>query len=171
MIRLKARIVRLIPALLALTAFGASLAAASPFPQARNRERLRENLLTLRLLRMTQALDLTEEQSAKIFPVINRIEKEKLELLKRLGPEIDGLRVALQASTLDEADIAARAGRVRELRDAVKAGDDDLEAYLESSLTPVQKAKYLVFSVDFYRGLGQVLDRARRPGAAERRDF
>jgi Spy/CpxP family protein refolding chaperone len=171
MIGNKARSAGLVPAVLALIAFGASQAAASPSPQARNRERLRENLLTLRLLRMTRALDLTEEQSARIFPVVNRIEKEKLDLLKRLGPEIDGLRSALEASPLDEADVAARAGRVRELRDAVKAKDDELEGFLEAGLTPLQKAKYLVFAVDFYRGLGQVLDRARRAGAAERRGF
>lgn len=158
---------RLVPALIALAALGASLGAA-PAPQARNRERIRENLLTLRLLRMTQALDLTEEQSAKIFPAINRVEKEKLDILKRLGPEVDGLRAAVQAPAPDEGDVLARAARVRDLRDAVKAKDDELEAFLEASLTPVQRAKYLVFSVDFYRGLGQVLDRARRPGAADR---
>ena len=162
---------RLVPAILALAAFCASFAAAAPFPQARNRERIRENLLTLRLLRMTQALDLTEEQSAKIFPVINRIEKEKLDVLKRLGPEIEELRAAVQASAPDEADIIARAGRIRELRDMVRGKDDELEAFLEANLTPIQRAKYLVFSVDFYRGLGQVLKRARRQGQAEGRGF
>ncbi|MBN2206916.1 MAG: hypothetical protein JW742_05885 [Candidatus Aminicenantes bacterium] len=168
MIKRKAVRVRLIPALLALAALGASFAAAAPAPQARSRERIRENLLTLRLLRMTQALDLTEEQSAMIFPAVNRIEKEKLGLLRRLSPEIEGLREAVRSPEPDEADILARADRVRELRDAVKAKDDELEAFLEAGLTPVQRAKYLLFSVDFYRGIGQILERTRRPGGAGR---
>jgi Spy/CpxP family protein refolding chaperone len=156
---------------LALCAFGATLAAASPFPQARNRERLRENLLTLRLLRMTQALDLTEEQSAKIYPVINRIEKEKLDIQRRLGPEIEGLRAAADKAAPDEAEILAGIGRVRTLRDQIKGKDEELEAFLAANLTLVQKAKYLIFSVDFYRQLGQVLEKTRRPGLTDRRGF
>ncbi len=39
--------------------------------------RVRENLATLRLIRMTQALDLTEEQTSRIYPFINKIEKGK----------------------------------------------------------------------------------------------
>jgi len=167
----KGTIVRPVGTVLALLVFSAALTAMGPFPQVRNKERIRENILTLRLLRMTQALDLTEEQSAKIYPTINRIEKEKMDIQRQLGPEIEGLRAAVLASKPDEADIAARTGRVREFRDRIKAKDDELEAFLDANLTLVQKAKYLIFSVDFYRGLGQVLDRARRPALADRREY
>ena len=47
-----------------------------------NNRRIRDNIRTLLLLRMTQALDLTEEQTAKIFPKISRIEKEKKESIQ-----------------------------------------------------------------------------------------
>jgi len=167
----KGAIMRPVGMVLALLVFSAALMAGGPFPQVRNKERIRENLLTLRLLRMTQALDLDEGQSAKIYPTINRIEKEKMDIQRQLGPEIEGLRAAVLASKPDEADIAARTGRVRAFRDRIKAKDEEIEAFLDANLTLVQKAKYLIFSVDFYRGLGQVLDRARRPALADRREY
>jgi hypothetical protein len=165
---LRANVMMPVGAVFALLALGATLPAAAYVPQVRNRERIRENLMTLRLVRMTQALDLTEDQTAKIYPILNRIEKEKLDIQRRLGPEIEDLRAAAAKTPPVDADLLARIARIRDLRDQIKAKDDELEAFLNANLTLVQRAKYLVFTVDFYRGLGQVLDRARRQGQSER---
>ena len=59
-------------------------------PQARTR--LRENISDLYLLRLTRALDLTEEQTAKLYPFLTRVEKEKAELQRRMGPDLRDLR-------------------------------------------------------------------------------
>ena len=48
------------------------------------------------------------------------------------------------------------------------------EAFLGKSLTPAQKGRYVLFQVDFYRGLGDTLDqdppapRPRRPPADQK---
>jgi Spy/CpxP family protein refolding chaperone len=129
-------------------------------PQARTR--LRENINTLRLLRMTEALDLTEEQAAKLFPAMNRIEKEKADLQRQLGVEIRDLRVALDKSPVQDADVLALVRRVKEIRQLINRKDGELEALLDENLSPVQKGRYLVFLVDFARGLGEKLKRARQ---------
>jgi hypothetical protein len=126
------------------------------------RARLRDNINTLRLLRLTEALDLTEEQTAKLFPALTRIEKEKAELQRRMGVEIRGLRAVLGKEGVREADILGAVERIRDIRQSVKRKDEEFEAVLDTSLTPVQKGKYLIFLVDFARGLGETLNRARQ---------
>jgi Spy/CpxP family protein refolding chaperone len=126
-----------------------------------SRKRIRESINTLRLLRMTQALDLTEEQAAKIFPALNRTEKEKRDINRQIGQKLKELRLILAKEKAEEQEIEKVIGELKELRKALKIKDEELEKIIEENLTLVQRAKYLVFSVDFYRGLREKVDRAR----------
>jgi Spy/CpxP family protein refolding chaperone len=128
-----------------------------------NRQRVRENLATLRLLRLTQALDLNEDQAAKIFPTVNKIEKEKLQLQRSLSVDIRDLRQILLDPSPKDAEIEAKVGKIREGQKLVRAKDAELESFLENSLTTVQKAKYVIFQIEFYRLMEQTLDRLRMP--------
>jgi len=130
--------------------------------EPQSRARLRENIHTLMLLRMTEALDLSEEQTAKLFPPLTRIEKEKAELQRKAGIEVRDLREALRRDPVREPDILASVKRIRDLRQAIREKDDEFDRVVEANLTPVQKGKYLVFLVDFARGLGEKLNRARQ---------
>lgn len=153
---------RIVVFVLAGLALGARVQGqpAQADPQAR--ARLRENIHTLMLLRMTEALDLTEEQTAKLFPPLTRIEKEKADLQKRMATEVRNLRDALQREPVREPDVLASVQRIRDLRRAVREKDEEFDAVVEASLTPVQKGKYVIFLVDFARGLGDRLNRARQ---------
>jgi len=130
--------------------------------QKRDRKEIRENINTLRLLRMTQALDLTEEQAAKIFPALNRIEKEKRGIQREIGLKLKELRLILAKEKQEEQEIENAIQELKELRNALKSQDAELEKIVEENLTVVQRAKYLIFSVDFYRGLREKIDEARR---------
>ena len=138
------------------------LTSVSAQPNGRqNRQKIRENLVTLRLLRLTQALDLTEEQAARIYPVINRIEKEKLEIQKQMSADIADLRLLVNEQTSREAEIDAKNRKIRAARESVRVKDVELDEFLETSLTTVQKARYLLFQIEFYRVLNDSLDRMR----------
>jgi len=126
-----------------------------------NRQRLRENVNTLRLLRMTQALDLTEEQAARIFPLANRLEREKQEINARIGQEMKLLGALLKNEKPGDEDLLARCAAVQDLRKQIRDRDDEFERFLEGEVTPAQRARYLLFTVEFYRGMGEQLDRAR----------
>lgn len=127
-----------------------------------NKKRTRENIITMRLLRMTRVLELTEEQTAKIFPVVTRVEKEKMEIYLKVGKEMRDLRLALKSKTPDEKKISNKIKAIKEFRDQLESMDRELETRLEESMTLIQRAKYLVFSADFNRDLRNQLDRARR---------
>jgi len=135
--------------------------ARGPVGPGQNRERVRQNLSTLRLIRLTQALDLTEEQTAKIFPKYNKIEAEKLKVQRGMAGDIRDLRQLLQEPTSKDADILAKLKAIKEARLYIKAKDDELEAFLEDNLATLQKGKYVLFQIEFYRGLEQILDRGR----------
>ena len=131
--------------------------------------RARENIHRLRLLRMTEALELSEQQTAVIYPAASRIEKEKTEILRQLNTGMRDLRERLKADKPDEAAIADMVAGLKELRTGLLAKDKEFEDFLDIQLTPLQKARYLIFSADFYRGLGEQLNRARAMTREKRR--
>jgi len=147
--------------LLMSTAFGAAAPAwGSPQGEPQNRLRLRRNISDLYLLRLTRALDLTEDQTAKIYPLLIRVEKEKAEVQQRMGQDLRDLRAELAGPRPGEARVLELARKVREARRAVRQKDAEVEEALESVLTPVQQGKYLLFTVDFLRGALENLGRA-----------
>jgi hypothetical protein len=133
------------------------------------RQQMRENLGTLRILRLTQALNLTEDQAARIYPMINRIEKEKIGIQKELAKDLQNLRrllrTAIPGESTPDADRDDQCHRavlkITEYRRAIRTKEDELEAFLEKSLSPLQQARYVIFQIEFNQGLGEALNRAR----------
>ncbi|MDH7512404.1 MAG: hypothetical protein QHH14_05590 [Clostridiales bacterium] len=138
------------------------LTPQDPGQEPANRERIRENIHRLRLLRMTEALELSEEQTARIYPAATRIEREKAALSMKMGKEIRDLRAMLRGETVDEQKLADKVRSIKELRKAILERDQEFEAMLEENLNEVQKARYVIFALDFYRGLAEKLERARQ---------
>lgn len=128
-------------------------------PQARMR--IRENISNLYLLRLTRALELTEEQTAKLYPLLTRFEKEKAEIQRRMGLDLRDLREELAKAAAGEQRVLELVARINESRLAIRQNDDEVEGILDGVLTPFQKARYLIFNVDFFRSIGLSLERAR----------
>ncbi len=140
----------------------AEFAAQLPGAQAQQHN-LRRNLVTLRALRMTQVLELTEEQTAVIFPELNRAEKEKAELQRQLAEEIRNLRKMIGAGKYSDEEFESGVRKVRELRQKIQAREQAFEEFLMARLTPLQKARYIIFNLDFNR---VIMERARQLGPA-----
>jgi Spy/CpxP family protein refolding chaperone len=148
---------------LALGVSSAGAAAQAGDPQSR--ARLRERISDLYLLRLTRALELTEEQTAKLYPVLTRVEKEKAALQRDMGLDLRDLRTELAKTPPGEKEVLGLADRIRQARRAIRERDEEVEATLDRVLTPVQKGRYIVFTVDFLRNVGENLGRVRRgPG-------
>ena len=129
--------------------------------QEKARRMTRENIITLMLLRMTRFLELTEDQTAKIYPFFNRIEKEKMQINQQIRRQIREIRATLSAEDPDSEVLKAKIQALKELRDALKNKDTELEKHLEENLTVIQQAKYLVFMNAFFNELRDSLNRAR----------
>jgi Skp family chaperone for outer membrane proteins len=133
------------------------------------RQQMRDNVGTLRILRLTQSLNLTEEQTAKIYPLFIRVEKEKTGIQKNLSKNLQDLRKSLRdlPSGMEKSDqdrdkeLQEAVRKISEYRRQLRAKDEELEVFLEKYLNPVQQARYVLFQIDFNQGLGDVLNRAR----------
>lgn len=153
-------------ALAALLVMGCALGTLAAAQAGRAGEspaqaRLRERIGDLYILRLTRALDLTEEQASRIYPLLVRAEKDKAALQRSLGLDMGELRALLAKSPAGEARLLELVAGIRETRRSIRAIDDEVESALEAALTPVQKARYLIFTVEFLRGVGETLERAR----------
>jgi len=122
---------------------------------------IQENVILFRMLRMTQELDLTEAQTAKIFPKMNQIEKEKAGLQKKVGEQFRALRLLLEEESPDQKKISEKVDAILELRHQVESKDKELESFLDENLTLLQRAKYLIFTADFNREIREKLEQAR----------
>lgn len=152
----------LVAALILAISFGPALAApgrGQAGGQARNR--LRERISDLYLLRLTRALDLTEEQTARLYPLLTRSEKDKAELQRRMGEDLRDLRAELARVVPREETLLLLTDRITQDRAETRRIEAEVDAALERALTPLQKARYVVFTVDFLRGVGEDLGRAR----------
>lgn len=148
---------------------GTVFAAGGGQAEPQGRARLRERIGDLYLLRLTRALELTEDQTAKLYPLLVRAEKDKAELQRRLNLDMKDLRAELARERPKEEALFLLTKGVRETRLEIRRIDDGVEAALDRVLTPVQKARYLVFTVDFLRSVGENLERARGLGAPLKR--
>ena len=129
--------------------------------QERLGPRTRENIVTLMLLRMTRFLELTEDQTAKIYPLISRVEKEKMMINQRIARQMQELRMILQEEEPDPEALKLRIEALKELRDELRSKDAEVEAQLQEILTVVQQARYLIFINVFTKELRENLERAR----------
>jgi len=139
--------------------------AASPRQGAGLRQRISE----LYLLRLTRALDLTEEQTARVYPLLTRAEKEKAEIQRKTGLDLRNLRDELARPAPRDKEIDALVVRIREARRLIRQTDEDVEASLDRVLTPLQKARYVIFTVEFLRGLQDRLAKGRDLGPSLKR--
>lgn len=129
--------------------------------QERLRLRTRENIVTLMLLRMTRFLELTEDQTAKIYPLLTRVEKEKMMINRQIARQMQELRMILKEEEPDPEALKLRIEALKKLREDLRSKDAEVEAQLEEVLTVVQQAKYVVFMTVFFKELRENLERAR----------
>jgi len=81
---------------------------------------------------------------------------------KQMGDQIEELRALLKQEPTDQSLLAGKIKTIRDLRAGIKTKDEEIEEYLNANLTVLQKAKYVLFSIDFYRSLGEKIGRYRR---------
>lgn len=130
----------------------------------RGNKNVRENMFVLRTLRMTQALDLTEAQTAVIFPELNRAEKEKARLQADLAREIMELRQLINNKKVEDREFEDRVAKIADLREKIRSRESEFEKFLFTQLTSAQKARYIIFNIDFNRGMMERMGRARLAG-------
>ena len=139
---------------------GAVFTYAQPKQMMARRSELRERMRMLRMWRLTEFLNLDEKTAARFFPILNRYDNERENLIKQKRKTLLKLREALRAEKTDPKTLAKLVDKVNRLNDAFINLSRREQAELSKVLTLEQQAKLLLFKSEFEKRLGQMLRRS-----------
>jgi len=132
------------------------------------RQTLVEKIEQLKYNKIKKDLELDAVTSEKFFAIYKPAEKEIQALVKERNFELKALGAATEASASD-AEIAAMTEKIHELNQKVAAREQKLDADLTPLLTPLQRAKLLVFEQEFSQRVRESLAERRGATAEELR--
>ena len=127
------------------------------------RKEVKQLVDNMYIWKLTEALDLSEEQATKIFPRLNKARKEKRELAKEADELMRKLKDVLKEETAEEAETILKetVAELKELRRAVKEKEEEEIKILEENLSVEQQAKLILFQRTFRKKIGHMVERAR----------
>lgn len=128
--------------------------------EGKDRGEIEKIIESLRIVKMTEALNLSEEQSIKVFTKIGQIEKEKKILQKKKIEAIQNLRESVDSGAHEE-EIKKYVENIKNLAVSIKDQDDALIKHLEGVLSVEQQAKYIIFAEDFQKDIRKMIGHAR----------
>jgi len=140
--------------------------------QPAKRKEVKQLVENMYIWKLTEALDLSEEQATKIFPRLNKVRKEKKELTKEADVLMRKLKDALKEETAEETKTILKetVAKLKDLRNAVKEKEEEKIKILEENLSVEQQAKLILFQRTFRKKLGHMVDRAREFRQKHRRE-
>ncbi len=133
------------------------LTYSQPLPK----ERIREQIETIRMWKLTEALNLSEEQSMRFFPLFNKWEREKRQLDEERNRLLDQLENILDQERPKEREIKSLLKRLEENQTRRAKGRKDFWLQVSEILTLKQRAEYLIFQRNFERRIREIIKNIR----------
>jgi hypothetical protein len=122
-------------------------------------EKVRSRIETLRMWKLTKALDLDEKTSAKLFPLLNRYDKKRAEIENALRDNLRELRESLRGK---------REGLLRGFLDRLEQNHKSMQGIkdaeweeLKGILSVEQQAKFIIFQLEFEREIKKIIEETR----------
>ena len=141
-----------------------------PPPPPEKREEIRKRIELIRMWKLTEELDLTEETGAKLFPILHKYDEKRMELHKERRNTMNELRKALK----DEATSDEAIQEVMNKLDKNTLTASDLTRQqreeLKGILSPRQQAKFVLFQREFHREIRKIISEARERRRGTRGD-
>jgi gas vesicle protein len=149
--------------------FGTSALLAQPLRDSQDpREKSRERIQMIKMLKLTEALRLDREAAARFFVVNGQFEEAKRRLRGDLHQDIERLRQLTRNLNAPEKELRETVLRIKNRRkDLNELSNKQMEEEL-NLLRPDQQARYVLFAIDFRREIDNIVREMRedRPPAA-----
>jgi Spy/CpxP family protein refolding chaperone len=140
---------------------GPGLESNEPPPPFEKRGEVRKRIELIRMWKLTEELNLTEETGTKLFPILHKYDEKRMELHKERRNTMNELRKALKdEATTDEAIEAA----MDKWEKSAFAEFDLMRQQreeLKGVLSPRQQAKFVLFQRKFHREIRKIISEAR----------
>jgi len=133
----------------------------------RHGENPREMVQSFKLFKLTEFLDLSEEQTTKIYPLMADMNKEMDEHREAMREKMQELRKALKDDDVSDREAARLAMEIHDMRGEQHEAMHEMQGKLMDLLDDEQKAKFVVFESrfeDHVRGIKERMHDRRGDG-------
>ncbi len=127
-----------------------------------------EKLEMIKMWKLTDALDLTEEQAAKLFPAMKDFRRAREERRKRELELVGELREAVDQGA-DTAEIMAILDELQSIKAQECQAEAQFMTKMRSILSARQQAEYVLFEAAFRKRMIELLREFHRGGRARRK--
>lgn len=115
----------------------------------------------VKIYRLTQELDLTTEQAIRFFPKLNDLQKIERKFGEEKMSIIHELKELLKEEASDE-KILERVAKFEELQKNKLSKQIETTKEIWQILTPVQRAKFLIFQEEFSREIREMIKKIKK---------
>ncbi len=129
-------------------------------PTKEQMEKIRKRIETLRMWKLTKALDLDEDTAAQLFPLLNRYGKKRAEIERNLREDMIALRDALKDRR--EGQLRDILERLEKNHKALQRINDEERTELKNVFTIEQQAKFVIFQQEFKREIRKIIAEIRK---------
>ncbi len=137
-----------------------------PFNFPARGEKMRERIRTIRTWKMVELMDLTEEQSQRFFPIMNRREDRERERNEKRHEIMRELRELVENKDTSDDELKKKIEEVRKNNVEHQENSEKFHKAVEKVLSVRQQAKLMFFEPRFERELRDIVRdfRHRRMG-------
>jgi len=131
-------------------------------PQGKGPSQSRDKFLTIKMWKLTETLDLSDEQAAKLFPLMRKYHKTMDSINQRSRELIKDLRELVDKNA-KEKKLLPILNELESLNKKKAQAHDELWNGIKEILTVQQQAKYILFEQTFRRRMLELLRKPRKP--------
>ncbi len=153
--------------LLMLTVFATDGRCVVPGPDGPDRPpskeqlaKVRERIETIKIWKMTKALNLDEKTAARLFPLMNRFDKERGEIQRKIKEGLKDIKEGLKAG--DDRKLIGIMERLEDYHRELQRLKDREWAELKEILTVEQQARFLVFLEEFQHEIRNIIAQTKK---------
>lgn len=134
---------------------------ARPFPEEGKRERLREEIQTMKMWKMLEVLDLTDEQSNDFLPAWRELQKAQKDFREKREELLKSLEAVLGEEKPDEGKIRNILSQLEKERSRFDEVQQRFRQKAQEVLTLEQQAKLLLFEDRFEKRMMEIIRQYR----------
>lgn len=128
-------------------------------PGREQADNVRKRIETMKMWRLTKALDLDEKTSSRLFPILNKNDRRRFEAERSLREGMQDLREALKERRAEK--LKSLLDRVEQAHKEMMKVNEEERAELKKVLSLEQQAKYIIFQQEFDMELRRMIADAR----------
>ncbi|MFC1549602.1 Spy/CpxP family protein refolding chaperone [Nitrospirota bacterium] len=133
-------------------------------PSKEQMEKVRKRVEMVRIWKLTEALDLDEKTADRLFPILRKYDKQKVELRSEMFRSRRQIRQMESGRGGEKVDAKKLLEDMEKSKARMTAIEEEQYKEIKKVLTPEQMVKYIAFEERFRREMKQMMRESREGG-------